>query len=117
MTLPEIEFREGEQGHLVLVPTPAYKTSGDFDLVDGKVKRVDEPALMFGCIARYRRNSLRGQKTGVIRWRQCSLQLPRKDDSAVVSILAFGKTLARRNASTGSIVADDLFVLQLQMPQ
>ncbi len=54
MTLPEIEFRDGEQGHLVLVPTPAYKTKGDFDLVGGKVAKVSEPALMFGCVARYR---------------------------------------------------------------
>jgi len=64
MTLPEIEFKEGEQGHLVLVPTPAYKTKGDFDLVDGKVKRVSEPALMFGCIARYRPEFFAESKDG-----------------------------------------------------
>jgi len=64
MTLPEIEFRNGEQGHLVLVPTPAYRTKGDFDLVDGKVAKVSEPQLMFGCVAHYRPEFFAGSKDG-----------------------------------------------------
>lgn len=64
MTLPEIEFKDGEQGHLVLVPTPAYKTKGDFNLVEGKVAKVSEPALMFGCVARYRPEFFAGTEDG-----------------------------------------------------
>ena len=64
MSLPEIEFKDGEQGHLVLVPRPEYKTKGDFDLVDGKVAMVSEPALMFGCVAQYRPEFFAGSKDG-----------------------------------------------------
>jgi MurNAc alpha-1-phosphate uridylyltransferase len=64
MTLPEIEFKDGEQGHLVLVPMPAYKTKGDFDLLDGKVAKVSEPSLMFGCVAHYRPEFFAGSKDG-----------------------------------------------------
>ncbi len=54
MTLPNIDLPEDEQGHLVLIPTPAYKPRADFDLLGGKVTKVNEPTLTFSGIARYR---------------------------------------------------------------
>ncbi len=41
-------------GHLVLVPTPAYRDSGDFDLVDGLVRNSDVPELTYSGISMYR---------------------------------------------------------------
>ena len=54
LTLPKTELADDEQGHLMLIPTPAYKSKGDFDLRDGKVTKISEPALTFACVARYR---------------------------------------------------------------
>ena len=39
---------------LVLVPTPVHKPRGDFDLVDGLVRRGDAPSLTYSGIAQYR---------------------------------------------------------------
>lgn len=41
-------------GHLVLVATPAFKSKGDFDLVDGFVVNGNSPSLTFSGIALYR---------------------------------------------------------------
>lgn len=41
-------------GHLVLVPTPAFKSRGDFDLVDGKIAVSDAPKYTFSGVAIYR---------------------------------------------------------------
>lgn len=44
---------DGCQGHLVLVPTPAHKPRGDFDLVDGLVRRGRQPAFTYSGFAIY----------------------------------------------------------------
>lgn len=54
MPLPPAELGENDAGHLVLVPTPAHKERGDFDLDDGRVVDSDEPALTFSGVAVYR---------------------------------------------------------------
>lgn len=41
-------------GQLVLVATPAHKSTGDFDLVDGLVRNSDNPNLTFSGVAVYR---------------------------------------------------------------
>ena len=41
-------------GHLVLVPKPAHKVRGDFDLVDGRVTNSESPSLTFSGVALYR---------------------------------------------------------------
>jgi len=48
--IPDID----ELGHLVLVPTPAHKERGDFDLEDGRVVDNDNPELTFSGVAVYR---------------------------------------------------------------
>jgi len=41
-------------GHLVLVPTPAYKSTGDFDLVETRVRNGTDPQFTFSGVAVYR---------------------------------------------------------------
>lgn len=41
-------------GHLLLVPRPAHRPVGDFDLVDGKVRNGEQPEFTYAGIAIYR---------------------------------------------------------------
>ena len=50
--------------HLVLVPTPAHKPAGDFDLVQGKVQNAERPSLTFSGIACYRPQFFAGLEPG-----------------------------------------------------
>ena len=52
--LPSGAMADAALGQLVLVPTPAHKPRGDFDLADGLVCHGNEPTLTFSGIARYR---------------------------------------------------------------
>lgn len=54
MPLEGIELDADAAGHLVLVPTPADKPSGDFELVDGRVRNGESPDLTFSGVAVYR---------------------------------------------------------------
>ncbi len=45
---------DDSDGHLVLVPTPAHKDQGDFDLVNGLVANGETPSLTFSGVAVYR---------------------------------------------------------------
>jgi len=64
MPLPPAELGEVDAGHLVLVPAPAHKERGDFDLRDGRVVDSDEPALTFSGIAVYRPEFFANCKAG-----------------------------------------------------
>ncbi len=54
MPVPVVELGPDMLGHLVLVPTPDYRPSGDFHLVDGLIRNSDEPTLTFSGVAVYR---------------------------------------------------------------
>ena len=54
MPLPGPDIRAGALAHLVLVPTPNHKPCGDFALVDGEVRNIEEPDLTFSGVAIYR---------------------------------------------------------------
>jgi MurNAc alpha-1-phosphate uridylyltransferase len=54
MALPKIKLDAASVAHLVLVPTPAHKEFGDFELRDGKVRNSDNQDLTFSGIAFYR---------------------------------------------------------------
>jgi len=41
-------------GHLVLVPTPAHKSEGDFDLMETRVRNGTDPQFTFSGVAVYR---------------------------------------------------------------
>jgi MurNAc alpha-1-phosphate uridylyltransferase len=54
MPIPGIDLNGGASGHLVMVPRPAYRNTGDFDLVDGIVRNTDRSELIFAGVAVYR---------------------------------------------------------------
>ena len=54
MPLPTQHLDDDVMAQLVLVPKPGYKTSGDFDLVDNKVRNCASPVLTFSGVAVYR---------------------------------------------------------------
>lgn len=45
---------DSEMAHLVLVPKPAFKAAGDFDVADGRLRNADSPAYTFSGVATYR---------------------------------------------------------------
>jgi MurNAc alpha-1-phosphate uridylyltransferase len=51
-------------GHLVLVPVPEYKSRGDFDLVDARVRTAPEPGWLFSGMAVYRPELFRDAGAG-----------------------------------------------------
>lgn len=53
LTLPAPALEPGCVGHLVMVPIPAHKRRGDFDLRDGRVRNGDVPAWTFSGIGCY----------------------------------------------------------------
>jgi N-acetyl-alpha-D-muramate 1-phosphate uridylyltransferase len=54
ISLPPAELAAGCSGHLVLVPVPPHRPRGDFDLVEGKVRRSAQPVFTFSGMAIYR---------------------------------------------------------------
>ncbi len=52
MLVPELADQDA--GHLVLVPTPQDKASGDFDLIDGRIRNGDSPDFTYSGVAVYR---------------------------------------------------------------
>lgn len=55
MSLPAEDMDSDVRGHLMLVPTPAHKSKGDFGLHGGRVRFAENPGLTFSGIARYKR--------------------------------------------------------------
>jgi MurNAc alpha-1-phosphate uridylyltransferase len=64
LSLPVVELGTSDLAHLVLVPTPAYKRSGDFDLESGRVRRSPSPQFTFSGIAFYRPEMFTGCAPG-----------------------------------------------------
>lgn len=62
--LPANELAGDVLGELILVPTPAHKTKGDFDFHNGRVRFAEKPGLTFSGIARYRPTFFDGVKDG-----------------------------------------------------
>jgi MurNAc alpha-1-phosphate uridylyltransferase len=53
MPLPVAALNDDDVGHLVLVPTPADKRAGDFDLHSGRVRNSDTAEYTFSGVAVY----------------------------------------------------------------
>jgi len=64
MPIPKNNLPEFCLGHLVLVPSPAYCDSGDFELVEGKVQNGKFPKLTFSGVAQYRAEFFNGCNQG-----------------------------------------------------
>jgi len=61
----EVELAEDDVGHLVLVPSPAYRETGDFELDDaGRVRNAAQPSLTFAGMAVYRPGIVSGEAPG-----------------------------------------------------
>ena len=54
MPMPIADIDEQTLGKLILVPTPAHKAHGDFDIVDGRLRNGEQPQLTFSGVAIYR---------------------------------------------------------------
>lgn len=54
MPMPTADFDERTLGKLQLVPTPAHKPKGDFDVADGRLRNAAEPQFTFSGVAIYR---------------------------------------------------------------
>ena len=54
MPLPRADLDEQTLGKLILVPTPAHKAHGDFDVIDGRLRNSEKPQLTFSGVAIYR---------------------------------------------------------------
>ena len=52
--IPAAPLTDAQDAELVLVPTPAHKSNGDFDLEDGLVRNGANACYTFSGIARYR---------------------------------------------------------------
>jgi MurNAc alpha-1-phosphate uridylyltransferase len=50
--------------HLVMVTTPAHKSIGDFDLVAGRIRNAERPALTFSGMGCYRAEFFAGLEAG-----------------------------------------------------
>ncbi len=64
MPLPGIELGADLLGHLVMVPKPAYRDRGDFDVVDGRIRNGAKPQLTFSGVAIYRPEFFAGCEAG-----------------------------------------------------
>ena len=64
MPVPKAGLGPGSLGHLVMVPKPAYREHGDFDLRDGRIRNADAAALTFSGVAIYRPEFFAGCEPG-----------------------------------------------------
>jgi MurNAc alpha-1-phosphate uridylyltransferase len=64
MPLPPGGLGDDDLCHLVLVPTPAHKAQGDFDLRGDRVVESEHPALTFSGVAIYRPEFFDGCEPG-----------------------------------------------------
>ena len=54
MPVPDVELKEDDLGHLVLVPKPGFRDHGDFSLAGGAVSNAEPRDLTFSGVAVYR---------------------------------------------------------------
>lgn len=64
MPVPGVELAADALGHLVMVPTPAYRDHGDFDLQDGLIRNSNAAKLTFSGVAVYRPEFFDGCEAG-----------------------------------------------------
>jgi MurNAc alpha-1-phosphate uridylyltransferase len=64
MPVPDVQLPGDCLGYLALVATPEYRHAGDFDLVDGLIRRSHRPGLTYAGVAIYRPELFAGCKAG-----------------------------------------------------
>lgn len=64
LELPEITIEDNATAHVLLVPTPDFKSVGDFDLNNGRLANSEQPLYTFSGIALYRPEFFKGLAPG-----------------------------------------------------
>jgi MurNAc alpha-1-phosphate uridylyltransferase len=64
MPVPDIDLAAADLAHLVLVPTPADKPSGDFALSDGRIRNAGDEMYTFSGVSMYRPEFFAGCEPG-----------------------------------------------------
>lgn len=64
MPVPDVILADDHLGHLVMVPSPAYRKGGDFDIAGGLIRNTSEQSLTFSGVAIYRPEFFAGCKAG-----------------------------------------------------
>jgi MurNAc alpha-1-phosphate uridylyltransferase len=64
MPVPDLQLSDSHLGHLVMVPTPAYRDHGDFNISDGLIRNGDPAAYTFSGVAIYRPEFFAGCEAG-----------------------------------------------------
>ena len=64
MPIPKVALGDSHLGHLVMVPTPDYRNSGDFDIEGGLIRNGDRAAHTFSGVAVYRPQFFDGCEAG-----------------------------------------------------
>lgn len=54
MPLPDVQLGDDDMAHLICVPVPQDKSSGDFAIVDGRLRNDGEPMFTFSGVSIYR---------------------------------------------------------------
>ena len=54
MPVPDVVLADNHLGHLVMVPSPAYRDGGDFDIEGGLIRSTSTQSLTFSGVAVYR---------------------------------------------------------------
>jgi MurNAc alpha-1-phosphate uridylyltransferase len=54
MPLPDVQLGDDDMAHLVCVPVPQDNSSGDFAIVDGRIRNDGEPMFTFSGVSVYR---------------------------------------------------------------
>ena len=54
MPVPDIQLGDSYLGHLVMVPTPDYRSRGDFDIEEGLIRNSENAVHTFSGVAVYR---------------------------------------------------------------
>jgi len=64
MPVPSVKLHDEHLGHLVMVPTPGYRESGDFDIDAGLICNGEKAAYTFSGVAIYRAEFFSGCEAG-----------------------------------------------------
>ena len=64
MPVPDVVLADDHLGHLVMVPSPAYRDGGDFDIEDGLIRNTSAQSLTFSGVAIYRPEFFAGCEPG-----------------------------------------------------
>jgi len=65
MDLPKVRLAEDILAHVLLVPTPAFKPRGDFEIEDGKLANGEQLNYTFSGVALYRPEFFEGLQPGI----------------------------------------------------